>query len=54
MGRPKLGKAVRDRVLAVRVTEAEEAELIRKYGSGSKALRALINAEKARTKDTQS
>lgn len=54
MGRPKLGKAVRDRVISVRVTEDEERELIRKYGSGTKALRALLNAEKARTKDTQS
>lgn len=54
MGRPKLGKDVRDRVISVRVTEDEEKELIRKYGTGTKALRALLNAEKARTKDTKS
>lgn len=54
MGRPKLGKAVRDRVISVRVTEDEERELIRKYGSGTKALRALLNAEKVRNKDIQS
>lgn len=54
MARPNLGKSARRKVIAVRVTDAEEAALIRKYGSATKALRILIDADKAKDKDAPS
>lgn len=46
MGRPALGPRVKEKTIAVRVTEEEKKELAEKYGSPTKALRALINADK--------
>lgn len=43
MARPRLGKAAKSSVIAVRVTEAEKAALTAKHGSPTKALRTLIN-----------
>jgi hypothetical protein len=45
-GRPSIGAAAKTKVIAIRVTEAEEAELKAVYGTAAKGLRALLNASK--------
>lgn len=45
MGRAPLGAAARSQVGSVRLNQTETAVLIKKYGSVTKALRALVNKE---------
>ena len=42
MPRPSLGAAAKTRVINVRVTKAEERQLIARYGTPTRALRTLI------------
>lgn len=47
MGRPSAGAAARNRVVSVKVTQAEATELTEVFGSPGKGLRALLDARTA-------
>lgn len=42
MGRPSLGKQAKTKVISIRVTEAQARALAERFGSPTRALRALI------------
>ena len=44
MARPSLGAAAKSRVVAIRITPAEEEALARRYGSAPRGVRAIVSA----------
>lgn len=44
MGRPALGQARKEKVVAIRITPAEEKALIEKFGSTANGLKAGLRA----------
>lgn len=51
MGRPPLGAAAKSKVASVRITPAQEEALIDKYGTVSRALRALVATVPTKKRD---